>query len=385
MTTRSSRSIGIVAHSPRTVKVATGDTSVEAGGAELQLAWTAQLLRDRGWRVSLLMPVTGEEAPTGEVAGFEVIPAYQPGRNGGPVGYVSHTVREYWRALARADASAYLHRGATGMAGWTALYCDLKRRHPVLSAASNLDVAPDLHNLSGEGSPSRLNRTLYGYFLRHCDQVFVQSPEQADLYRERTGKQALEMPNIAQIPDSVPEKSPTPLVAWAGAIRKCKRPLWVVEAARELPEVQFQIAGGPNPGEEPLWENLQRAAADVPNVELLGWLKVAEVEELIGRAWVCLCTSSMEGFPNVYLMGWGRETPLVTTFGAGGLVEKSNAGFLCETPHEVAEATGRLVREPDLRAEMGRRGREYALANHGREVVGDRYDEALTALVEGRR
>ncbi|MEN6402973.1 MAG: hypothetical protein ABFD94_13600, partial [Armatimonadia bacterium] len=72
------KSIAIIAHSPRTVRIALGDTSVEAGGAELQLAWTAQLLRDRDWNVSFVMPVTGEAPPTGEGSGFEVVPAHHP-------------------------------------------------------------------------------------------------------------------------------------------------------------------------------------------------------------------------------------------------------------------------------------------------------------------
>ncbi|MEN6548507.1 MAG: glycosyltransferase family 4 protein [Armatimonadia bacterium] len=375
------KSIAIIAHSPRTVRIALGDTSVEAGGAELQLAWTAQLLRDRDWNVSFVMPVTGEAPPTGEGSGFQVVPAHHPGRGRGPLGYLSCTVRDYWRALGQANASIYLHRGATGMAGWTALHCRLTGSHPVLSAASNLDVAPDLHGQSGEACPSRLNQTLYRYFLSRCDRVFVQSPEQAQLYRERSGKAAVEMPNIADIPALVPAKSPTPLIAWAGAIRKCKRPLWVIDMARLLPEVRFAVAGGPNPGEEPLWEQLQEAAAETPNVDLLGWLKVAEVEDLIGRAWACLCTSQMEGFPNVYLMAWGRETPLITSFPAGGLAERSGASFIGDSPAALAEAARRLVAEEPLRRKMGHTGRQYALSNHSRDAVGDRYDASLSAML----
>lgn len=376
-----SKSIAIIAHSPRTVRIALGDTSVEAGGAELQLAWTAQLLRDRDWHVSFVMPTSTEEPPAAEGAGFQIVPAHHPGCGRGALGYLSCTVRDYCRALRQANASVYLHRGATGMAGWTALHCRLKGSHPVLSAASNLDVAPDLHGQSGEACPSRLNQTLYRYFLSRCDRVFVQSPEQAQLYRERTGKDAVEMPNIAEIPAEVPERSPTPLIAWAGAIRKCKRPLWVIEIARLLPGVRFAIAGGPNPGEEPLWEELQKAAAATPNIDLLGWLKVAEVENLIGRAWACLCTSQMEGFPNVYLMAWGRETPLITSFPAGGLAERSGASFIGDSPAVLAEAARRLVEDGNLRRRMGRAGRQYALSNHSRNAVGDRYDASLSALL----
>lgn len=373
------KAIGIIAHSPRTVRMALGDKTVEAGGAELQLAWTAQLLQERGWRVSLVMPQTDQEAPTGHVGGFDIIPAHHSGQGGGAVGYLSNTVNHFWRALDAADASLYLHRGATGLAGWTAMFSQLKRRRTVHSAASNLDVAPDLQ--SGEATQSRLNRTLYQYYLRHCGLVVVQSPEQARLYQERQGREAVEIPNIAEVPDEVTPKSTEPLVAWAGAIRKCKRPLWVLDVARKLPAVRFAIAGGPNPGEDALWEELRHGAQALPNVELLGWLPVAGVQELMGQAWVSLCTSQMEGFPNVYLMSWGQETPLVTSFGAGDLVEDSEAGLVADTAEGVAAAVARLLGNDDLRREMGQNGRRYTLARHGKQVVGDRYDQVLTELL----
>jgi hypothetical protein len=374
------KSIGIIAHSPRTVRIALGDTAVEAGGAELQLAWTAQLLRERDWDVSLIMPRSGEDAPTGDVAGYHVIPAHAPRSGGSRLGYLTGTVRDYWSALAAADASVYLHRGATGLAGWTGLYCGRHRRQTVLSAASNLDVAPEL--ASGEAQQSRLNRTLYQYYLRRCGLVLVQSPAQAQLYQERYGRQAEEMPNIADVPDEITPKAPEPLVAWAGAIRKCKRPLWVVDIARKLPDVRFVIAGGPNPGEDDLWEQLQQAAAHVPNVELPGWLPVSGVQELLGQAWVSLCTSQMEGFPNVYLMAWGQETPLVTSFGAGGLVERSGAGLVGETPEDLTQSLTALFSDSGLRQQMGHRGQQYTIESHGRQTVGDRYDRLLTRLLD---
>lgn len=373
------RSIAIVAHSPRTVRLALDDRHAEAGGAELQLAWAGKLLKERGWLVNFIVPMTGEETPLGEVGGFRIIPAHSPGQASGGRNYLLKTVPTYWRALKQADAGIYLHRGANGLAGWTALFCQVHRRHPVLAAASNLDVAPDLE--SGEGRPSLLNRTLYGYFLNHCRAVLAQNQEQGLLYAQRTGRQAHVVPNVTSVPERVMNKTAHPTVAWAGAIRACKRPLWVLDISRELPEVEFIIAGGPNPGEEALWEQLQHGAADVPNVKLLGWVGVGEVETLIGQAWVSLCTSQMEGFPNVYLMAWGQETPLVTSFSAGGLAQESGAGLVGADPAALAGQIRDLVEDARLRRDMGRHGRAYTIEHHSPAVVGDRYDAILTSLL----
>ena len=377
------RSIAIIAHSPRTVRIALGDSSVEAGGAELQLAWTGQVLRECSWQVRFIVPQTGEECPFGDHQGFSIVPAHRPGRARGAIGYLTGTVRDYWRALEEADASIYLHRGATGLAGWTALFCKVRRRLCALSVAANSDVDPSME--TGEGSSSARDRLSYAYYLRNCAVIFAQSPEQSALLRANYGRESVWAPNIASIPDFAPGKNAEPLVVWAGAIRGAKRPLLALEVARSLPDTHFLIAGGPNPGMDDLWAEVQRQAGALPNVELLGWLSVGEVEELIGRAWVLLCTSQMEGFPNVYLMAWGRETPVVTSFGAGDLVADSGAGFVGQTVERLAAAVQQLVSDDHLRAEMGVSGRRYVQEHHSREVVGDVYDRAFTALLDPRQ
>lgn len=374
------RSVAIVAHSPRTVRIALCDASGEAGGAELQLAWTGQLLRERSWQVTFVVPQTGDDCPLGERDGFRVIAAHTPGRYRGPLGYLGGTVRDYWRALAEADASVYLHRGAAGLTGWTALFCKLRHRRCALSVASNPDVDPAAQ--TGEMRLSPRDRVLYSYYLRHCSLIFAQSPQQADLLAANHHREATLAPNIASLPQTVPAKASEPLVVWAGAIRDVKRPLWALEVARALPGVRFVIAGGPNPGMEGLWAALQARGRELPNVELPGWLSVAEVERLAGEAWALLCTSETEGFPNVYLMAWARETPVVTSFGAGDLVTGSGAGLVRGTPEELARAVEQIISDSRVRTEMGARGRRHVQERHGREAIGDIYDRALAAILE---
>ena len=51
----------------------------------------------------------------------------------------------------------------------------------------------------------------------------------------------------------------------------------------------------------------------------------------------------------------------------------------------LAAAIRRLADDPAGRAEMGRRGREWVLANATRESLARRYEEILRGVVEGER
>jgi glycosyltransferase involved in cell wall biosynthesis len=54
-------------------------------------------------------------------------------------------------------------------------------------------------------------------------------------------------------------------------------------------------------------------------------------------------------------------------------VLKANAGFLVNSPKEMGEAVIRLLENPELRAEMGKNGREYAVKNFSVERLAAEY------------
>jgi colanic acid biosynthesis glycosyl transferase WcaI len=81
------------------------------------------------------------------------------------------------------------------------------------------------------------------------------------------------------------------------------------------------------------------------------------------------------------IMASGR--PLLTSSEADSAVEhlvKSAKCGMCVRPgsaEQLAEAIWRLYREPSLREEMGRRGRQYAEENHSKQAAVIRYNELL--------
>jgi glycosyltransferase involved in cell wall biosynthesis len=65
------------------------------------------------------------------------------------------------------------------------------------------------------------------------------------------------------------------------------------------------------------------------------------------------------------------------------VIEQGRFGFLASTPAEWESNIARLADEPDLRKELGARGREYVRENFGVEKFSDRYIDFLRQLCGG--
>ena len=151
-----------------------------------------------------------------------------------------------------------------------------------------------------------------------------------------------------------------------GRLKKYKRVDLVLEAvaalAREGLDVELMVAGE---GEElePLRARAE-ALGIADRVQLLGFVDERLKVELLRRAWVHVLTSPKEGWGISNLEAAACGTPSVAS-DAPGLRESvvdGETGLL--VPHgdvaALTEALGRLLRDRDLRARMGRRARAFA-------------------------
>jgi glycosyltransferase involved in cell wall biosynthesis len=142
--------------------------------------------------------------------------------------------------------------------------------------------------------------------------------------------------------------------------------VYLVQAARLLPEVHFRIVG-----EGPLRGELEAKAGD--NVTLVGALAPADVRAELERAdllavpCVVAADGDRDAMPVVVKEALAMEVPVVGSDEVampemlrpewGRLVPAGDTGALAYAIEEL------LSLPPDERAEMGRRGREFVLAN----------------------
>jgi len=158
---------------------------------------------------------------------------------------------------------------------------------------------------------------------------------------------------------------------------------------RELPEAELYIMG-------PVDEGGEYEAECRRLVESLGLADVyftghVNVREWLGRMDLMLLTSVSEGQPLAVLEGMAAGLPwVVTDVGdCRGLVEGSGdglgpAGIVVPVMHveRIAAAAVRLARDPRLRAEMGRNGRERVRRLYTRERFINEYRRLYDELGE---
>jgi glycosyltransferase involved in cell wall biosynthesis len=145
-----------------------------------------------------------------------------------------------------------------------------------------------------------------------------------------------------------------------------------LRAARQVreavPDTGFIVAG-----EGALREPLQRLVAELGIADCVYFTgRCQRVADLLAISDVCVLSSISEGFPNVVVeyMAAGRAVVATNVGGTKEAVSHGETGFVVP-PGDVDAMAGRiewLLRHPDARAEMGRRGRTIALGKFSCEA-----------------
>jgi glycosyltransferase involved in cell wall biosynthesis len=134
---------------------------------------------------------------------------------------------------------------------------------------------------------------------------------------ERLGAPAVEVMGtplqplfLKKPPHPVPDSINT--ICFAGRLAPEKNIDRIIDAARELPEIDFLIGG-----DGPLRRNLEASAAGLKNVTFSGWLSREALVELIDRSSLLLLPSKIETFGSVALEAMARGRPALVSSNAG--------------------------------------------------------------------
>ena len=211
--------------------------------------------------------------------------------------------------------------------------------------------------------------------------VIVQNPDDADLLK-KAGVNESHIRMIRGVGVDTSEFAPCPEVPKPICVVLAARILWdkgvgeFVEAARKLKEegvkARFILVGNPD------LENL----ASVPEATLHAWQKEEVVEwwghrddmVAVFRAAHIVCLPSYrEGLPKVLLEAAACGRSIITTDvpGCREVVRDGENGLLvpARNVQALSEALFCLIKNPELRAQMGRRSREIMLKEFSSEKV----------------
>ena len=167
-----------------------------------------------------------------------------------------------------------------------------------------------------------------------------------------------------------------PVVLLVGRIVPHKGVEHFIEAARYLPGTQLLVAG-----EGSSLEAMERLAEQLgvsDRVRFLGRVSQENLPKVYAASdvFVLPSVSRLEAFGIVALeaMATGKPVVVADIPGVREVIEDGREGLLAEpvNPQDLAQKIRRLLEDPALREEMGRRGREKVLADFTSEKVADR-------------
>lgn len=358
--------------------VLSGDASLKlVGGAEVQQAILARVLRRNGHRVSMISLDFGQ--PDGaEVDGIVVRKVFRLDEGIPVLRFVHPRLTSMWRALSQVDADVYYQRSAAMLTAIIAEFCRRNGKRSIYAGASDRDFVPGRQQIQ-----YRRDRWLYEHGLRTVDRIVVQNERQREDARKHYGREAVLIPSCYELPAGR-SAQPRGDVLWVGTIHDYKQPEIFLDIAARLPQRRFVMVGGSAaPGERlrhGYYEKIQAAAARLPNVEFTGFLPLAEVERRFDRAAVLVNTSVYEGMPNTFMQAWARGVPTVATVDVGARLD--DAPFYCvfSRTEEAVEEIERLFADPGYRSRASAACRQYFERSHSSDEVLARYERLLGEL-----
>jgi glycosyltransferase involved in cell wall biosynthesis len=287
--------------------------------------------------------------------------------------------------MKQANAGIYYHNCAEYVTGQVALWCRRNRRRFVFSAASDQDCDARL-----PGLPKWRERVLYRYGLRTADRVIVQTNKQRNMLLDGFGIDSTVLPMPCPGPTDLeyrPPADPTPSgtrVLWAGRIARVKRLEMLIDVARALPQVKFDVAGMPYIGDT-YSENVMTEASRIPNIVLHGTVPRERMGGLYRNASLFCNTSEYEGFPNTFLEAWSHGLPIVSTVDPDGLIASRQLGLAAHDVAGIVNGIRAFIEHPRMWREMSVNSRSHYIANHTVEQVMRQFESVFTGTLENGR
>lgn len=265
-------------------------------------------------------------------------------------------------------------------------------RKAVLFLGSDDDLNPGYQADSPVRNPYGDTWATCHYSLTQADAVFVQTPEQRVMLRERFGREGVEIPNPIDLAQwdsrsSLPLRDEltgglSQFVLWIGRAESIhKRPQVLLEIARRCPEVPFLMLLNPR---DPAVDAATRREAP-PNVQIVSQVPFPSMPALFQRALAYVNTSSLEGFPNAMLQAAASRVPIVSLEVGQAFLRESRCGIF--TAGDVERTAAVLQGWANDRSEQvryGEYGREFVEQHHAVGPVTGQLERALESLLGER-
>lgn len=219
--------------------------------------------------------------------------------------------------------------------------------------------------------------------LKKVDAYIVQS----DFQKQKFITNGIPENRIAIVPGLTPEipeykeHNTGDVVTFVGRVSLEKGIVEFIEAARQLPKIQFAVAGSIDSS----FQYLQNNAPN--NILWKGFLKGSELDDLYHNSRIIVIPGKWyEGFPNVITRAMQHSKPVITSnLGAmASIIDHQQNGLLVQAGNvpELTQAISHLYNSPELCKKYGRNGHDKAIRNYSSEQIYNKLITTYTSIKE---
>ena len=311
------------------------------GGAELQQTYIGRGLYDIGHDVSYISLDHGQP-DVEEIDGLRVYKSFKPEEGIFGIRFFYPRLYKIWKALKRADAEVYYVRCATFLPGILAIFCKMYGKKFVFAGAHETDFSPNKFRL-----PTKRDKVLYTYGLRRAHAIIVQSNDQKRLLWENFRLKCKVIRNFSPYNEAKLSDSQRKYILWVATIRAWKRPAQFIRLAESFPHESFVMIGGrASAGDERLFDEIKKRAANVKNLRFLGFQSFEITESYFDKCRVFMNTSEYEGFPNTFLQAWRRGIPVISYVDPDKAIQTNRLGFIVDSEKQLHEGLSTFLSNP---------------------------------------
>lgn len=149
---------------------------------------------------------------------------------------------------------------------------------------------------------------------------------------------------------------------WVATLNDNKRPQWMINLAKSLPQYNFAMVGFGY--DKILLNEVLDSERKLLNFKYLGYCSLKETLTIIASSKILINTSIFEGFPNVFLQAWSFGMPVISTVNPNGVFTDFKVGFLVENENELMQASCTLMNNSILFNQTVERIEKYFSVTH---------------------
>jgi len=330
------------------------------GGPEVLQVLLATELMKHDFEVTFV--VYGEGSPLIEkIEGINVVKV--------PNGKRSKVLKSFliWKAMRRTNADIYYHH--SGAPGIVSLFCWINKKKFICHIASDACVTRSVKSYR----PYELD-------IKLADIILVQSEFQKMMLMKNFNRNGILVRNFFPISgQETLRKSDPPIVLWVGAMAYVKQPWLFLKLARKIPESRLQMIGGV--GDEKLYKFIQEKSKETHNIDFLGYIPFYEIDQYFKQASILVNTSKFEGYPNAFIQAWMYSVPTVSlNTDPDEAIYRCKLGFHSKTFEQLVQDVSSLIKNEQLRKEMGKNARRYVEKEHNILNVISTYIQIFNAV-----